>query len=65
MECTCESRNDTGEIIYCPLHLAAPDMSEAIQELLKAIDGNFECIGYGREMKLRKALAKVDNPSAL
>jgi len=61
MECTCKSRKDTGEIIYCPLHLAAPDMYEALKAMLhdyssNPIDDDF----FEACLKARQAIAKVE-----
>ena len=33
-ECKCRADNTTGEIVYCPLHKAAPDMYEALEKLV-------------------------------
>ena len=39
---------------------AAPDMYEALRELVDAMDDGYEIIGAGRESRIRQALAKAE-----
>ena len=60
-KCRCEV--DRYNILHrCPLHEAAPDMYEAIETALRNLAGR-DCSDI--EFDLRRAVAEVDNPSAL
>ena len=65
MEWTCEA-GFKGEVYHCPLHKAAKGMYEALKELTEfdEMGGNGKD-HYVLVRNAQKALAKVDNPSAL
>ena len=50
-ECGCHIKANPVEIVYCPLHKAAPEMLEALRAL-KIVDGGIKGMGL-----VRKALA--------
>ncbi len=47
-------------IDYCPKHSAAPDMYEALKELMQAVDSGQERIGAGRGMRINISLTKAE-----
>ncbi len=47
-------------IEYCPQHKAAPDMYEALKELMQAVDEGQERIGAGRGIKIGQILSKAE-----
>ena len=57
-ECTCEE-GSLGYVVFCPLHAAAEDMYEALENLVNRID---EGLALGESLDImpaRKALKKA------